>query len=89
MKFKTLEQELKALQTFKQQLKYLQEYYPCLAILVSHSIERPDMAKKFILGSRIYYNGDGGLYSWYVHAFWLPWLSEQRDLGKLKKGGFS
>ena len=44
------------------------------------------MAQKFILGCRIYYNGDGSLYSWYIHGFWIPWLEDQRAMGKLKQG---
>ena len=80
-----LEDELKKVKIYEEQLIYLSEFYPSLYIFVLRRLNRTAKLEEYMLKCRKCMN-DPNNYHYHVHGFFIPWLDEQRALGKLKQG---
>ena len=80
-----LENELKKVKIYEEQLIYLSEFYPSLYIFVLRRLNWTAKLEEYMLICRKCMN-DPEKYHYHVHGFFIPWLDEQRALGKLKQG---
>ena len=65
----------------------LKKSYPVLALFVMLRVKRTTEAKLFKEKCKDL-DGLMELSSVYIHAFWVPWVEEQRKSGLLKIGKF-
>ena len=81
---KDIEEELEG-GNFKQQMKHLNVYYPCLFLFTLQKLKKKELIEKYMTRCQAL-QGDCKKYSYYVHGYFLIFLQRKREAGLLKKG---
>ena len=80
-----VEKSLENLTSLEQKMDYLSEAYPSLYILILKHFKMPERIESFMAKCKEYEDSPEN-YSLYIHGFFLVWLDQQRQAGKLTQG---
>ena len=83
---RTMQDELRAAKSRKEELDILRNKYTCLYLFALKALNRQREYDNFTNRCKKYRKGKPENYSVYVHGYFLPWLEEQRAAGLLKHG---
>ena len=67
-------------------MTYLKEFYPSVAICLFRYYKLTNQLEQYQQECRALEDDDHVKYSLYVYGYFIPWLEQQRDDGKLTYG---